>query len=278
MTTPKDGIYEDVPFNEYRKWDGINQSAIKKARVKSIMAMHYAMTHSSKPTKAMALGSVTHLAVLEPELYAKQPVFDGNRTAEVALAKFEAEHGKPCYTQSEHDQAEVLRDVLLQDQEAVQLLADTKHEVSMVWSSPLYGRGKMRIDMIGPNSFGDLKTMRDISKRAVNRMLFNEASGYGYGYLQWGWCREGLERLKVKNVSAMTGYILAVETTNKDLPDAYCAEIDEDVIIRGQKDAVEIAREYDACRALGNFYGVGKSDIPVFELPEWMKEEWTPEG
>jgi hypothetical protein len=275
MTTPKDGVYYDVPAREYRSWRGLNMSLLK-AGLRSMRAMHHKANHYKAPSKAMVLGTAVHMAVLEPKLWEdmkkKDCVFDGNRTAKKAFAAF-SEGKSFVLTQDEYDKACALRDVLLEDQDACHLLDTTKHEVSLIWTSKAYGRGKMRIDLCDEHgaTFGDVKTARDIRLSTVSNLFQREDEAQAFK-IQWGWFLEAAKHLFPK-AGTPTGYILAVETG--DVPDAYCAEVDWDVMEAGRIRAVEVAREYRVCQSLGVYPGVAGHDMPMIRMPEWAKKDWS---
>jgi hypothetical protein len=153
--------------------------------------------------------------------------------------------------------------------EAVRLVDQSKHEACLVWYDKAYGTAKIRLDMLGSDYFADVKTARDISPAAISNAFFGRF-GFNY-YLQWGWALEGLNHLSGKG-HGFEGWLIAVETG--DVADGYAAQVEGDVMEQGRRDCVEIAKEYAACKAAGNFWGVARGDIPLVRLPEYMKEEW----
>jgi len=268
-TAPKPGVYLDIPFDVYRAWPGINYSSIAKG-TKSMLAMHAAMTTATPPTAAMALGTLTHLAVLEPDLFGGVPTFAGGGRLTKAFKAAQAGMSEDLYLDGEVERAKELRDIVRKDREACWLIDNSKHEVCLTWTDDVYGAGKIRIDMMGADFFADLKTARSI---ALPDMVREFTGRYGRNYyLQWGWFWEGLDHLG--GVKEMDGWVVAVETG--DVPDAYAAKVNYDLIRRGQEDAVEIAREYAACRACGVYTGAAGGDIPEIYLPDWMTEDWSP--
>lgn len=267
VTTPEPGVYEDVPFADYRAWDAINYSSISKGR-KSMRSMHHAMTQSSTASAAQGLGTAVHAALLEPDIFAEFPAYDGGSRKTKGFTAYQEAEGRECLTRGEKDQAATLAEIAMMDAEAKHLIRQSKHEICLVWEDPDYGKGKIRIDMLGNQFIADIKTARDISIAAMNQ-AFHGRFGWGY-YLQFGWALEALTALG-ENPHAFEGYVIAVETG--DIPDAYAARINKDLILRGQADARQIAIEYATCRALGNFYGVARDLIPEIEKPQWMKDE-----
>jgi hypothetical protein len=267
IEAPPIGVYLDIPYEVYRSWDAINYSSISKGK-KSIRAMHQAMTHNSNPTAAQGLGTATHLAILEPDLFAGAAVFDGNRKTK-GYKTFEEGQEGACMTLWERDAAQCLADTVRRDMEAVRLVDQSKHEACLVWYDKAYGTAKIRLDMLGSDYFADVKTARDISPAAISNAFFGRF-GFNY-YLQWGWAAEALNHLIGKG-HGFEGWLIAVETG--DVADGYAAQVEGDVMEQGRRDCVEIAKEYAACKAAGNFWGVARGDIPLVRLPEYMKEEW----
>jgi len=269
IPAPPTGIYYDVPFAVYRSWDAINYSSISKG-LQSVAAMHRAMTQeSSEPTKAQSLGTAIHAAILEPDLFAALPIFDGNRGTK-GFAAFDVASGGNAITVAEHDTALRHADNALQDEQIRHLVRSSDHEVCMVWHDHIYGTAKQRIDIRGRDFFGDIKTDRDISADSMQRAFCGR---YGWNYrLQWGWYREAIEHLG-ENSHATAGWLIAIETG--DDPDAYAVLVEGDVIAAGQREAVEIARRYAAARAVGCYAGkIGSyGDNPVVTLPEWMRDD-----
>jgi len=271
MSEPSPGVYFDIPFDEYRAWPGINYSSIAKG-AKSMRLMHHAMTTQTPPTAAMALGKLTHLAVLEPDRFEDVLCIKAGRKTG-AFKGAQAETDEDIYTVAEYEQAAALRDVVMDQPEARRLVAHSKHEVCLVWDRPeKYGRGKIRIDMMGDDYFADLKTARDIALPAMVREFTGR---YGRQYeLQWGWFWEALEQLN-GGYPGFDGWVIAVETGT--VPDAYAAKVNGDLIKHGQERAVEIARQYHAADVVGIYTGADGGDIPEIYLPDYLKEDWSPD-
>lgn len=264
---PAPGIYYDVPMDVYRAWGAINYSSISKGR-KSMRAMHHAMTHSSKATAAQGLGTAVHAAILEPDMFEAFPVFDGTRRVK-AFKTFEDENGCECITRDEKETAARLALIVHEDVESRHLVRASKHEVCMVWESPEYGLAKQRLDMLGNAFVADVKSARDVAIREIEKAI-HSPWGWGY-YLQFGWALEGLQNLG-ENIGMYEGYLIAVETAG-DVPDAYAARINKDLMLRGQADAVRIAKEYHTCFVLNHFYGVARDGVPEIAKPHWMQIE-----
>ena len=62
-------ILHGVPEHEYRRMPGVNYSALKHM-LRSPMHYKYMRDNPPEPTAAMRLGTMVHMAVLEPEKFA----------------------------------------------------------------------------------------------------------------------------------------------------------------------------------------------------------------
>ena len=74
---PAVGIYENIPFGEYQKWDamnasllceGIHEDGVCMQRLKAVMDGRL----KRKESKALRFGRALHTRLLEPQLYEKE--------------------------------------------------------------------------------------------------------------------------------------------------------------------------------------------------------------
>lgn len=69
LEDPQPGIYYDVPEEDYFSIPAIHNSFISRFIDKSPKHAWYEFTHSSPPTKSQKVGSLSHKALLEPEIF-----------------------------------------------------------------------------------------------------------------------------------------------------------------------------------------------------------------
>jgi hypothetical protein len=178
---PSQVIY-GVPFEEYRAMCGINCSALKLIErspahyIQSLISPH-------APTTAQALGTLTHLLVLEWERahegFIVAPECDRRtKDGKAIWADFQAASaGKLVVTQEQYDDARAMRDAILGNDYARALLADGDPEVTLF--GELGGiNAQARLDWLcnGHDVIVDLKTATDASEKEFGRA----AGKYGY--------------------------------------------------------------------------------------------------
>lgn len=177
------GIYRNLPFSEYQAIDALNPSLVLHMR-QSALEMDYYRTHPKPETTGMRLGTLIHLAVLEPERFQNQVVvWNGARRGKLYNDFCDENEGKSILSDDEY--ATCLHICLAIEQHPVagDLLGrgDTEgeFEVSMVWND--YHTGllcKTRIDLLTPGVITDLKTTK--GKVADEFALRRTASTFGY--------------------------------------------------------------------------------------------------
>ena len=273
--TPEDGIYHDVPYVEYSSWDATRATAIKAGR-KSMLHMWQATVGEYQvASPAMNLGTFIHKAILEPKLatsVAVRPlVYPGkggeekpwNNNATYCKEWNAEREGELIVTKDDLVKLTNIVESVNKHPEARMLIADSQHEVGMVWSDRAYGRGKARVDMLAPSFCADLKTTADVSLRAVQ----SQFTKLGY-YIQFGWQQEGLRAL---GETSRTFYEVVVETAPPW--DVGVFEIEGDALHLGREEAVKIAKAYNVARLTDSYTGVTGGQILRLDVPDYMKEE-----
>ena len=85
---PEPGVYEDVPEDEYHKWEAVNYSTLSRVSDGLKQVKRYLDTPRDPPTCATQLGNALHVAILQPDRYeAELFVLEGVRTASGRLTK-----------------------------------------------------------------------------------------------------------------------------------------------------------------------------------------------
>lgn len=274
--TPKDGVYQDIPEEDYRAWDAWNFSLLKLG-ARSLAHAHYEMTNPSEPTPAMVIGSATHAAILEPDQfplrYAAAPAVDKRTKAgKQTWEDFTTAHALHIALRAEEfDQCREMSSSVWKHPIASQLLKGTGiNELSAVWTcQETKLKCKLRADRLTHwNQWSrvvDLKTTKDASPEAFAKDVAN----YAY-YHQAAHYLDGLDALDAR-LRKFT--IIAVE---KDPP--YCVaiyELDDYAIDQGREELIEIKKAFANAVKTDSWPGY-PAEVRTLELPRWKqrREEW----
>ena len=176
----KEMASDDFYYNYLGKTT-LSSSVIKKLR-KSPKSYAYTIKYGDPITKALLLGRLLHLSVLEPEEFDKYTFVDcKSRTAKVfkdtVLQNKEKEH--TIFTTKERSEIERLQDALFRNEQALKLLTNCEYEIPAIdYIEGIPFRGKADILAKG-NRIVDLKTTSSIHNFANPR---SEYSAYAYHY------------------------------------------------------------------------------------------------
>jgi len=220
------------------------------------------------PTCLTTSTTLAHLCILEPDRFARVPVWDGGRRGTNAYKAWKAEQDtddemKP----DDRDLCDRMRDAVMADQEAAHIVNESRHEVSVVWTDRIYGRAKCRMDMLGVTFMADLKTTRTSTPRKFAYQSYDLGN-----HLQFGWWHEGLAHFGLAGIDTeLTCYVVTVE--NKPPFDVCVYECEPDLLHLGQREAVEKAKAYRAAEITGSFYGVSGGQILKLDLPAFAKPD-----
>ena len=262
----------EQPMAEYLATPAISAGAINRGRI-SMLHMHEAMTgERAEPTDAMLTGTKFHGALLEPDdFFERLYVFKGDkRTKEYKELK--AEHGAEwIVTDKEHAALFRMSQNVHADPAAHRLISNTQHEISVFWEHPDYGAAKARPDGYSTMAgLFDIKSTKGIDKRSFARIAAN------IGYVQkMGFYRHGLEMVGEKPPLV---HIICIEQVPPFAVVVY--SISDQLLDAGRDEAIEIARQYNACRLMGSYPGITEpGQIIPLELPAWATggEDWIPE-
>ena len=251
--------------DDYFALPGINATAIKQGR-KSMLAMRHAMTTGTDDCKMLRMGRLAHTAILEPHKLDQVEIIDADswqsKAAQAALREADGNAALP----SEMATVKAMRDAVLGNRFATDLIADTDHEVTLQWYDPIYKQAKARMDGINRYAMLEVKTTgAALDDRSLTRLSWN----LGY-HVQAGWYATGaVECGLVSRVP--DAYILWVES---DPPhDMRVTRMEHGLVETGAAEAIRIARDYRACEACGVFPGVC-GEVTVLDAPAWAKGEW----
>lgn len=267
------GIRQGMTRAEYEAIHGLNQSTLKLFRRTPAHAREY-MVHPPEPTDALELGTAVHVAVLEPERFARQyvaaPKVDRRTKAgKEQWAAFEDAHrGLEVLSAEDMEVCRGIADAAVGLETVARLLASPgKSEVGVVWDDPQTGvRCKALMDRIttfaGWTVVVDLKSTQDASPGAFAR----DCAKYAY-HVQAAFYLDGLNVLAPAN---RRFFHVAVEKARP-----YCCavyELDPPAVAQGRADYREYLRVYAECARSGRWPGYRDAVEPL-SLPVWALSE-----
>ena len=211
---PDPGIYRNLPFEEYQRFNCFSKSMVAPALKSGLHLDHY--IHNDTRTKPKALGSLVDTLVLEPDQfdgrYVLQPATyetektsgrGANKITETitkpwnlnshtckAIAEEIAATGKEIVTEYDLNKATAIKADLMSNAEAALAITEGEKQVSFVWVDEDTGvKCKGRADLVNTGTIDDLKTTIDASpegfRRAIGRFLYYVQAGvYTAAWLQ----------------------------------------------------------------------------------------------
>jgi exodeoxyribonuclease VIII len=266
---PEPGVHAGVPYSDYETWDGINHSTLKWFSRSPAHARQYRV-RPPEPSAQMALGSATHVAVLEPDrfpdAYARGIQVDRRYSkGKEAWARFQSENaGRIVLAPEEFDLCLRLREAVWSHPTAADILRGPGgNEMSAFWRDRDTGKDcRGRMDAIrsfyGWTFIVDLKTAADASpdgfSRAAARFSYAEQAAF---YL------DGLNALDERSRRFVH---IAVE---KEEPCAVAVyELDEQSIDEGRRAYRRHLKQYAECIETQTWGGYGDGILPL-SLPRW---------
>lgn len=283
---PPAGIYEDVPFEDYCKWDAVNQSRLK---LLGRSPEHYLMAEHGEPTKALEFGELCHVGVLEAdrvaERYAVMPAFeldsrnckkDGTPSESKTTAFYKqqkatfelraADEGRKVVEQAQFMDVVNMVGAIQRNTTAVHYLNGLR-EVSIIWNDTSTGiRCKARIDVAAEDGLTDFKTCPDPHPQEFERSIWK----YGY-HRQAAWYIDGWE--------ALTGDVLPfrIVAVGKETPRQCCAaEMDTLSVTIGRAENQEALAHLLECRQQQSWPGY---ENPVcWSLPAFVTDKFLEVG
>ena len=264
------GVYQDIPMVEYAIWDAANYSTLKMFKRSAAHAREH-MINPMEQTAAMALGSATHAAVLEPEAfrsdYAVAPKLDRRfKKDKLIWAKFlEDNKDREVLTEKEFYQCQNMAKMGLKNPVVAELLKNPGYrEFSFVWvDEDTEVLCKARVDhfgrLWGNAVIADLKTTEDASENAWKRDVVK----YQY-HTQAAFYLDGLDAV---SPSIERKFIwIAIE---KEPPYAVAIyEPDAATLDKGRRMYRNYLRQWVACHSSGVWPGYPEGIQPLL-LPDW---------
>jgi len=202
-----------VNFDDYRALPAMNWSRLKDIHT-SPKLFKFREDHPRKDTASLSNGRLIHMAVLEPERFAATVAV---KPEGMSLAKKDGKAWKASQEGKQiADPVVVLcANAVLADPEASKLITLCRTEQTVQWVDQYTGAHcKARLDMLGEDFFGDLKTCRDLQWFAdwnnddAPRKLDAEKMLY---YGQTAWYHNGAVASEVMPHDGET-YLVVVET------------------------------------------------------------------
>lgn len=138
------GIYQNVSFETYSRWNAVNHSILRHFR-KTPAHAYWEATHQDESTTYQELGHKLHMAVLEPERFKTEgavvsPKVDRRTTiGKKAWAAFVKKNaGRPFVKQEEMDAILGIQASLARHATAREMLYGSRgvNELSIVWEDP----------------------------------------------------------------------------------------------------------------------------------------------
>lgn len=268
-----DGVHEDIPEIDYHHHiGGVSRSTLVEI-LRSPAHCRAAMEATDEEaTESMLVGSVTHIACLQPELYDQlvtvAPNDDGRSKAfKDAQTAFEAE-GKPGYfiKPKDHKRAQAMSRSVWRHPLAKTLLRQKPRcaEATLAWTETIDGhdiRCKARLDWLSNSEHPliiDLKSCADGRDKAFSRSVAN----FHYHH-QAAFYRRGLH--------ALTGNwadyrIIAVESSPPHCCVVY--ELGEEAMTRAMGDIRAALLLYARCDRENRWPGYSDT-LEVVEIPPW---------
>jgi PDDEXK-like domain of unknown function (DUF3799) len=263
-------ITSRMPAPDYRELEALNITRLKEMR-RSPQHYQWALTNP-KATDTLTLGTAAHVAVLEPERFAKQFATWERRTEAGAMAprrgqyweEFErANKGKEIITADQDYLARAIAQAVRGDARAMRYLEAGEPEVVMEWEA--WGRKcKGRLDWLthidGEPVLVGLKSARD-----CRPFIFGSAAAkLGYA-LQWAFYQNGFAIIKGGERPRMVEIV--VESAPPHAVVVY--RIPDDVLLYGEEEFLKLIELLDRCERDDEWPGPA-TDEQVLSLPSWV--------
>lgn len=257
---------------DYATLEGASITTLKELR-NSPKHYRHRLKHPRKSSAQMELGTVAHIAVLEPERFLKEYVLwqakdaDGStrqRRGKVYDAFCEANTGKSVVRDEEYDEAISMRESVRRDPIAMKYLAQGEPEVALQWVDDLTGlncRGRVdwytQID--GGPCIVDLKTTRNAEPLFFSR----DVAKMDY-HLQLAYYSDAVQKATGKQPRVV---IVAVESFAPY--DVVTYVVPDDVLEIGRDAYHGLLEKLKVCQALNHWPGKSEDQERVLQLPSW---------
>lgn len=268
LSEKTNGLYYDVPFEDYIACEAINASALKEFR-KSPLHFQLARNFQRKPTEALQFGRVVHTLVLEPEKFWLEYAcladdVDLRTTQGKNMRKdaMERHPGKTIIRNAEFKAAEKIAENIKKHSKISPFLSKAKREISIKWDiDGIACKGRIDAYVESRGIILDLKTTQNVTTKVFSKSIWQ----YGYHY-QAAWYQRGLHAL---GYPADKFVFIAVESSSPYGVKVY--ELDDDVLRTAQQKIDEWLIIYQMCESTKSWPGYS-DDIEIISLPSWAKD------
>lgn len=253
------GIYDHLPFDEYKKAPGVNISFLKKFHESPATAITE-KRHPKPPTAAMRLGTALHTLVFEPKVFEATYIkgkYDEYRTKKAKAWKAEIEQGGKIVLKTspepdfwnppEWDHVHLMRDSLMNDPIASVLIETSVFERSFFWVDPTtYKLCKGRLDGYSEahRMIVDLKSAADSSYSGFAQSVLD----FGY-HRQEDWYMRGCRAPEV-NMDVSNGFVF--------------------IVVESSRPPYQV-QMYHLEAKIGNYDGDGYQEPQVWQETEWLR-------
>lgn len=278
----KPGIYYDIPFEDYLKWDAFSKSGIKSI-LKSPAHYLFWLMNDDK-TKAMDFGSAIDCMVLEPNLVKskiaiipstyisekeeKKPWNNNSKTCKKTMVELK-ESGKLILSESEYQKASAIAEKIMSHKTAGEWIRSGKQQVSILWIDSDYGvTCKARFDNLRDEGIDDLKSTFDASPDGFCRQIGKMGYHAGAAMYSDGWAA------LTANIQLPFNFIAA--ETDEPFPVATYG-LEPDSILTGRMVYKKALKIYKQCKESGKWPAYSEFCEPI-EIPLWQINRALDEG
>jgi len=264
--TPKPGIYPGVPFDEYVKWEAVNNSFLWTMKTKSAAHARYYKDNPKLPTPALKYGHVLHTLALEPKAFKNRylvaPACDRRTKAgkDIYLHWKQGLNGKEAVAATDYESMLIL-DKAMRSQRIHLFIEQGESEVCIVWvdkKSGLLCKGRIDYAHRGRAVIIDLKSTIDATKEAFARSIWN----FGY-YQQAAFYCDGWQEL----TGDPPAYVFL--TYEKNPPYLIAArELAAKDIIAGRLSYRAELKKYAEYEREGHWPGFSDK-VEIISMPDW---------
>lgn len=258
-----------LTFAEYQALPALNVSLLKELRRSPAHFLH-ARRNPREETAAMALGTATHCAVLEPDRFRRDYAVWSQRTESGRLsprsgkaweAFVAANAGRQIITWDDALTAMAMQAAVRDDPVAGKYLHSGEAEVTLKWTlgeRPCKGRVDWLTRQDGEPVIVGLKTSRDCRHFPFSA----QAARLGY-HLQWAWYFDGYLTATGERPRMVE---LVVESSAPHVVVAYV--IDDHILDQGRDEYLALLERLDRCEREDRWPGPADTEL-VLSLPDW---------
>lgn len=251
---------QDMPAAIYHRSRGASNSGLKLV---ARSPAHYKYAERKEPTRNLVIGSALHMAVLEPELYAKTYLNSGaeDRRSKEYNALADKHGGEFVLTADESKKIDGI---------ASSLFGECGHLLELPGSSELSGFSidpesgltcKHRFDKLTDCGIGiDLKTTIDARSDAFSRSI----NAYGY-HVQAAFYTDQYQWITGDNLKDFI--FIVVESASPYACKMY--RLDQESLDIGRDIYRKCLDEYAKCKASGEWPAYENNGIEEISIPSW---------